>query len=255
MVPLVDKIDLVTILAYVVVTLLLVVLFVALGPGVASPGIGFNVLFYAIAIFPFAYPAYWALSIRRALAVRLYKSQALGIGLVCLAYVAGSLDNTGTAYGIFILLVFYWIDASFRAARRSDPLLRDSIHWTKLRIVFWIINGGIIIGETVGVPLGYSILTPTSNSLGGSLLAVPFFIIAASGVALGTVVARRSGDSTLRRHLAWFALFVFAQFAIIIVAQVNSLSGFVYFLGFDFAGFFLYKSARSLVPLNRLSLA
>ena len=43
-------------------------------------------------------------------------------------------------------------------------------------------------------------------------------------------------------------------FAYVAEAQVKSLSGFVYFLGFEFAGFFLYKSARSLVPLNRISI-
>jgi hypothetical protein len=251
---LVDRLDLITILAYLVDTILLVILFVVAGPSVASPGIGPSILFFGISIFPFVYPAYWAFDIRKALRVRLYRSQALGIGLVCISYVAGAWDSTGTAYGLFILVVFYWIDASFRAARRSDPLLRDSLYWTKLRIPFWILNGGIIIGGTIAILLGYSIFVPTSSSLGGALVSVPFFIVAASGVALGTVVAGRSGDWNLRKHLAWFALFIFTQFASIGVAQVNSLSGFVYFLGFEFAGFFLYKSARSLVQFNRISL-
>ena len=201
--------------------MMLIVIFVFAGPSVTSPGIGLSALFFAISIFPFAYPAYWAFDIRRALRIRLYRSQALGIGLVCVAYVAGAFDSTGTAYGIFILVVLYWIDASFRAARRSDPLLRDSLHWSKLRIVFWILTGGAIVAQTTGYFLGYSDFVPTSNSLGGLLLVLPFFLVPASGVALGTVVARRSGDSNLRKHLAWFALFVFAQFAVIAIAQVK----------------------------------
>src|SRR5579862_5646250 len=82
----------------------------------------------------FAHSAFWALNIRRALAVPLYRNQALGLEFVILE--AGFLSTFILFFGdnqLFIPIVwvvdfgvFYWINASMLAARRTDPLLRDT---------------------------------------------------------------------------------------------------------------------------------
>jgi hypothetical protein len=248
-----DKIDILTILVYVVIGSFLAVMFVFYPQIVYSPLLSVQILLDGLVVFVFAYPVFWALNIRRFLAVRLYKSQALGLALICVAFSLGSFDPTGAIYGLFLLLVFYWIDLSFRAARRSDPLLRDSIRWSRLRLVLWPVN-------LLQIPLSiYTVLAvfgylPSAVTLGNTIEIAPFFATAASGVALAAVVALRTADGALRGQLIWFGIFVFVQFAIIIVAQVNSVNGAVYFVGFEFAAFALYKSARSLVPLNRILL-
>lgn len=255
-----DRTDALSILAYAFADLVILSLSLTLGANALnSVGIPF-VIANAAVVFPFVYPAYWALTIRRAIAVHLYNRQALGIGLVCIAFLLGLYDSSGIAYEFFFLLLFYWIDASFKAARRSDPLLRDTLHWAKLRVALWIVNlitilSIVIYSLALARCLPFVCTAFPGGEITASVLTIPFVVIPASGVALSVVVARRSADRALRRQIAWFGLFVFVQFATVLVAQLNSLSGVTYFLGFVLSGLFLYKSARSLVPLNKLSLS
>jgi hypothetical protein len=96
----------------------------------------------------FAYTAFWAFNIRRAQTARIYRNQALGMGFVALVWIIFSLaailpssilTPTAGAIGFcFIMLgLFYWVDASIIAARRSDPLLRDTLRWSELRTYLW----------------------------------------------------------------------------------------------------------------------
>ena len=208
--------------------------------------------------FMFLYPAFWAFKIRRALAVRLYRNQALGIGLISVAFLAAVFDDTGTTYSFALLLIFYWIDVSFLAARRSDPLLRDTLHWSKLRIILWALGIISVAAWISGIP--------PIDTIGKIFVAT---LIPASGVALIAVALRRSRNPTLSRNLAWFGLFAMTQLVTLAVAVTFAvtdgtggaedffLEGYFLFalarfLGLALGGFFLYKSARSLVPLNRL---
>jgi len=101
------------------------------------------------------YAGYWAFSIRHALAVPLYRRQALGIGFIVLAIWTSLAEFAGvprslslriyaplTTFSFYFLffVIFYWIDASVLASRRSDPLLRDTLYWSKVRIPPWIAN-------------------------------------------------------------------------------------------------------------------
>src|SRR5271155_839438 len=92
------------------------------------------------------YGAYWAFEIRRALSVRLYRNQALGIGILAVSVGLAQFYFTGsTFYGwrpelsfgsilFFALTLLYWTNTSVRAARQSDPLLRDVFRWSRLRL-------------------------------------------------------------------------------------------------------------------------
>ena len=213
-------------------------------------GIGVLILLYA---------AYWALNIRHALAVNVYRKQALGIGLVAISCAILGFGQVlpivnisfleGFGPGFLVLLVlFYWIDASMISARRSDPLLRDSLHWSKLRIVLWILIVALmLIGVILLIPKG----TPSGLLLGplflvalGLLILVPL-----SGALSLSVALRRSKDIAFRRHLKWFAVFA-VLFFFVFPLGANIAS---YALIFA-AGYSLYRSARSLAPLNKISL-
>ena len=230
----------------------------------------------------FAYAAYWAFAIRRSLAVRVYRNQALGVGLIALGPIAFSLElvvlggptltNTlldtihlATGFGT-TLLTFYWIDASVLAARRSDPLLRDTFHWTRLRFFLWtLIIAGVVADVFVVVVyegLGSIALFGTSaGTLLSNLWLVPTLTTGVSGVLVVPTIALRSRDAVFRSHLKWFALFVAAVLILIaasaagivfITSTSASTSSLIEFPTFLAGGYFLYRSARSLVPLNRL---
>ena len=106
-----------------------------------------SILFLVAAIPIFSYAGFWAFSIRQALAVRLYRRQAFGVGFVVLAMfftfavfalvpgtanleVAAGLTNS--AFYLLFFVMFYWLDTSILATHRADPLLRDTLHWSKI---------------------------------------------------------------------------------------------------------------------------
>lgn len=208
-----------------------------------------------------AYVIYWALEIRHALFVKLYRNQALGVALVAVAIVLSAYggippsfplpasveDVSSVAVFFAFILLFYWVDISLRAARRSDPLLRDTLHWSQVRKVLWPLYLGILAILAVWIVL----------NLGNFLLFLaPPLILVASGLLYLPTAARRSKDPVLRRHFVWFGLFFIGFF----LAGFGELGNFPFDVGGDLlviaglllSGYFLYRSARSLVPLNKI---
>jgi hypothetical protein len=210
----------------------------------------------------FLYPAIWAFSIRRALAIRLYRNQALGTGLFCVGLLLSTLSTGGSSPNgagaftltLFLLFIFYLIDTSALAGRRSDPLLRDTLRWSRIRLPVWVIVLALIVPELVDMVNTGTYSTWTSDFLGFVVL-FGYLLIPGVGLSLQPLVSGRSKDAVLKKHLAWLGIVILATFATPIVGRLllASLSGGGYAIGLAFAGFFLYKSARSLVPLNRIS--
>jgi hypothetical protein len=231
----------------------------------------------------FVYAAYWAFDIRRGLAVRLYRDQALGIGLIIVIFgafyanawwffgatqtnLALSVLQQTAGFGLS-LSVFYWLDASILASRRSDPLLRDTLHWKRVRYILWplVWLGPILVSWSVIAypPTSYPSGLPISGSVVAIGTILSYFSLIAPfviGAVLLPIVGRRSRDSSLRRHLVWFGLFA-ATFTFVftrnlVPSLVNdldlTLTGSVILA---IATYCLYRSARSLVPLNKLSLS
>jgi len=204
------------------------------------------------------YGGYRALTIRHALYSRAYRNQALAaaVAFLALAFLAftnlapgsyASGNPTGLFYyigPIFVAAIysafFYMVDVTARAGRFSDPLLRDTLHWSQARKVLWALNILCIVLTFV---------------TGIFLLLFTFFLPIVSGALLFPVLARRTGDMTLRRHMRWlggfFVLFFLSVFFYPNVATDAELviDGLPLVMG----ALFLTISARSLAPLNRIS--
>jgi hypothetical protein len=216
-----------------------------------------------------AYASYWALSVRHSLAVRLYRNQALGIGLVSATFallvttVYGNLSPTIFGDIFFPLAVlpstvtFYWVDASVLASRRTDPLLRDTIHWKSLRIALWLVL--IVLIVVYFSALTYYFVTGISSPIVYVDLVIILIPLVSAAVAI-PIISRRSRDMNFRRHLMWFALFGFSLFLPIVIGGIlfpssqptfNADSSIL--IGVTIGGYCLYRSAKSLVPLNRIS--
>ena len=205
---------------------------------------------------------YLALGVRRALFVRVYRNQAVGIvaasaatifyGLVILSSLPA--PNTSTLIGaiegpvVFYITygaLFYAVDASVRTSRFSDPLLRDPLHWKQLRKVLWavdlfsmfylIVYAGIVEGGAQ---------TP--------LFIIPIILPLVAGAVFFPLMSRRSGDPLFRRHLVWLGLF-FLTSLVAFFANFGSaeIAGVLLILG----SFCLYRAARTLAPLNPLAKA
>jgi hypothetical protein len=219
-----------------------------------------------------SYDAYWSLGLRRALRVSAYARQLLIVGLFSvyggvlfflfylIYFLAPSLFNSPlysvqvALYAVLPPLTFAWIDSSIRLGRRSDPLLRDPLRWSKLRLALW----PILLVTMVGV---------TINGGDNPFFLSSFVIIAISLVPI-LMAARWSGDFHYRRSLQWFGVgiagLVLQNFGFQTLMQgmgtglVYSATGFIWTIFANFAlvpvlFYGIYMCARSLVPLNRLS--
>jgi hypothetical protein len=223
----------------------------------------------------FLYAIYWGLVVRRGMAVRLYRNQALGVSLVSLGLlsiivflgVSGTTKLSGAIYFVlldpWILLTFFWIDSSMRASQDLDPLSRDSLHWRKVRYPLWALN---FVG--VGVLVGFLIVTgnygfldnPSTGVVSGFIMwlsVAPYIVTASSGAVALPVGALRSRDRNFRRQLQWFALSLLAILGFSLLGSFFFLIGSpiqigFYFVSYQTTAFCLYRSARSLVPLNKI---
>ena len=250
------------------------------------------ILLFIIGLVPIpliVYSAIRALNIRRALAVPLYRNQALGVALASLSLIGfiftwdlyNGLNLSSNLYtslelvfGFIIpsFVAFYWIDASVRTARRSDPLLRDVLHWRMARIILWVWIGGIdlvfagsVIYSTALEAVRGQLNTPSSppGVILMLLLLSPLFMVPIVGLLVLPRAAKKSGDKRFGKHLKWFGLFIFLVLgAIFAIFTPFGFSGFLGSLQFQLevaipqivAGYCLYKSVRWLVPLNRFPL-
>jgi len=208
----------------------------------------------------FAYTIYLAVDIRRALSVRPYRDQALGIGFVSLAWnllflggfaalsVIHDYGLFAAVVGIVMIMLFYWVDSSVLAARKSDPFPRDILRWRELRIVVWLVLVAVTI-LAISVASYYQITTGTEPhyianvGFGFGIWNLPAFIVVIVGAVALPISAYRTRDAFLRRSLKWFAAFVVVvAFVGITPAPIET------FAGLAIAGYCLYRSARSLIP-------
>jgi hypothetical protein len=219
----------------------------------------------------FAYGAYWAYQIRSALVSPLYRNRALWVGtvgmffalLVLSTILIGTFASTNRFLSLFqfgltnfgAILVFGWIDSNVRVARRSDPLRRNTLHWTKLRIFIWgILSIAIVEGLVWAFVSDINYLSSPAG-LGGAFLRSPFAPAAAFGIVALAVSRRRISDITLKWHIKWLVFFVLILvFATRLLEHPSSLStlGFIGELLLACGAYFLYMAARSLSQLNHL---
>jgi len=224
------------------------------------------------------YAGYWAFSIRRSLFTGVYRSQAFWIGFFGVYFVpyvspAFNLVHSNplveyfvgaTYYIVLAFLIFRLVDVDVQVARRSDPLLRDTLHWKRLRLVVWLVM--VVSAAFALYFLAIQDLFPGLPRPGSALFLsqggvyVPFLVTGAPALLLS---ANRSKDPYFRGTLMWFGLFFLGFLAIGIgylystvafgqeVISGDVLSGIGTFV-FAFMAYCLYRSARSLVPLNRI---
>ena len=236
-----------------------------------------------------AYAAYWSFNVRGVLVVHAYRRQALGTALIALFLsfsglvdTLGSYVYTGNAFGVitgstfglyvvFLLIYFYWVDASVIAVRRSDPKGRDTFHWSKLRLVLWaftilgaVVYVTVIIVDliTLGPAAAYSTPLP---SLAGIYLVLYFSVYIAqllplvSAAVMLPIVARRTADLTFRAELKWFGAFtlVFLVVADLLGSYIALPSTwyniFLWYLGLAVGSYCLDRSVSSLTPISPYS--
>jgi hypothetical protein len=244
-----------------------------------SDSLGFIIAIVIGEIVPSAiglYAAYWAFSIRRALAGRIYRSHALWLGAACilfagtnfLTYSPNATINAilNVYYVILIAILFAFIDSTVRVARRSDPLLRSILRWEKLRIALWtdVVMLGIFF---VTVTVFFPSVPPGINAVVGYVLITALFTFPFIGGGPALLIgARRSKDPVLRGSLKWLGvafllLVVVGSLVSSVVSSIPGITQFDQYYSYAaipsgiialISAYAFYRSARSLAPTSRL---
>jgi hypothetical protein len=227
-----------------------------------------------LATFPmFGYAIYWAFNTRSALAVRVYRNQALATGVLGLILwlsivtIVIASDSpipqisdgaTAIAFCLVLLGFFYFTDVTMKAARRSDPLLRDTLNWSRVRIPMWALVI-LTLGSILAVAT-YASITDDAFLLNGlntgdfgnavfNFVFNWFAFISFVGVVTIPLVAYRSKwDRAFRRYLIWLGV----ALAILFVDFVFTIPG-TFLPVFLVGGYFLFRAAKSLAPTSRIS--
>lgn len=216
----------------------------------------------------FIYAAYWAFAIRRGLVGRMYRNHGLWLGVLSIILFSNVIVPTPTTNSLVIIVLssipivalalalFAFVDSTVPIARRSDPLLRNILRWEKVRVVAW---GVLILVEIIGV---HSEIT-SNNTSSSDVFGI--FVVALFGAPPMLIGARRSMDSYLRGSLKWLGLSLLFFLGVLLVGVVETgLNLSTYYTSYSYGeipyvavfilvGYALYKSARSLAPLNRMS--
>jgi hypothetical protein len=221
------------------------------------------------------YAAYWALSIRRALVGRVYRSHALWLGVLIIflevnsATVNLASNNTIITLALHLILfgviagAFAFIDSTVPVARRSDPLLRSILRWGEARILLWAdiaLAGIFLVNTAVSPSFNASVV---AGFLGFPLFSIPLLV----GAAALLIGARRSKDPVFRGSLKWFGVFLLLFLVNTVLSIIESVvfnissynesysyPALVFAPVFVLAAYALYRSARSLAPMSHLSL-
>jgi predicted small integral membrane protein len=218
----------------------------------------------------FLYTSYLSFEIRNVLAVKLYRRRALwvaGIGAYFVAFfIFATVANTfsipdetplSVITGIFAyaggVAFFVWINSTINVSRRSDPLRRDSLHWSQLR---WFFGFLIFVGTFFGIIFN---LTTLVEFVRATPLYGPVGLVLLVGGIATYRSATRSADIGLRTHLRWFGLFAILAwattalesgiFANVLIPDQTALDALSYAI-FLIGGYALYRSARSLLPAS-----
>jgi hypothetical protein len=234
-----------------------------------SLGFALSIITYGADAGIFIYAAYWAFDIRRALVTRIYRSQVLWLGIASIVLLFGVVVPTPTTNNplviilsdlpviVLALVLFAFVDSTVPVARRSDPRLRNILHWGKVRFAAW---GALILVEIYGAYGQITTSNTGSSDVNGLLLLV---IIGAPPMLIG---ARRSMNPNLRGSLKWFGLGLLVVLGLPLVTVAEVLLGVPstagpltyaqvpYNLVVMLFGYAFYRSVRSLAPINRLSL-
>jgi len=220
----------------------------------------------------YGYGSYWALRLRQALFDRLYRERALQVGTAAAFFTAlavsyffigvlGS-DNFYLSFLQYLIddlaaiVTFAWVDSTLIMMRRLDPLRRNTLHWSRVRVVFWALVIISSIGGLVSVVITRAIFFSAEGAQ-GVLLTGPFGFSTFGFIAV-LVNWKRSRPPMLRSHLRWFILYFLSIWIASAATGGTYLASIPAFrtvsaLALTVGGYFLYKAAKSLAPLNKLS--
>ncbi len=217
-----------------------------------------NVGLYIAAVI-FAVAAFRAITIGRALVIRVYRTQAYFTAALAILE-AGSilLNQSDKAYAFLLVIMFVLVDVTILVALQMDFFHRNTLRWKQVRLVAYglLVATFILTGITGNASHGHitgglSFLNALYTFSGTIYIAYAFIVfIFAYPTAAAVVSARRTPDKPLRRFMALAGLFLFGLLINTLVFTLVT----VVFSPFFFIAFayITYRMAMSLSPVGRV---
>ncbi len=221
-----------------------------------------------ISVIIFLYAAYISFTIRRGLVVPLYRSRSLWLGILAILWSITFIffNRIDTLfpnyfeiaailfyYGAFLptlIFFFVWLDRTISTLIRLDFRRKDIVGWRRGRFLYW---GALILGVILYVlGTGYyflGIVNPVTT-FAANVGVVPAVVAVAYAAVVLIVGSIRTRDLTFRNHTKWLGLSAVALLAVFILPNPATL----YTLPAPFFAYFWYRMARSLVPVNKLTI-
>ena len=219
------------------------------------------------------YAGYLSFSVRRGMAVPIFRSRALWMGALALVFLPGvtvgnhvdslvpqsylpviQILSNILVFPAVILVIVAWADRTIESIIRLDFQRRDLIRWKISRPVYWSVIAlqfVFYVGISPLVPNIQSLGTDTLNLLGDIYLLLFLFIFLYPAVVL--VVGRsRTFDNTFKAHIKW-ASFFFGSLAIFGVWYQFVPNPVIGSLPVLLTCYCLYEMAKHLVPSERMA--
>jgi len=200
---------------------------------------------------------------------RVYKSKALWMAALMSSILLSELSNfaqfPSNALGnllailplvLVIVVTYAFVDRTILVAMRSDFFHRDVIGWMKVRLPGFILVAGAVCLATADwtlVPSDAS-TTPFWSTVAFDIFVVVVPLVLGYAAIAIVVSARRTADSTLRRHILFLGLSL-ACFAMVLALFATPSTDLFNFLGdaLNVASLYLlYRAAMNLTLLGRV---
>jgi hypothetical protein len=154
---------------------------------------------------------------------------------------------------------FVWIGRTVGTLIRLDYLRKDIIGWKKARPLYWLVVVLFFVLFVINpgnLPnLGYlgivnPIITTISDATG--ILIVPILLILLAYASITLIVGSiRTRDLTFRNHAKWLGFAIGGLLAGFVLGIFLD-NEFLFFLGGILFAYCFSRTARSLVPVNKL---
>lgn len=198
-----------------------------------------------IALAVFAFAAFRAITIGRALVNRVYKSRAYFVGALAISGLIGILFPPSSLYFVLLFIVFILVDSAILVALDTDFFHRNTLRWKQIRLAVYALFVAVLI---------YT-LSPDNvvNSLPGivfDLVVASFLFIFVYTAGAAVVSARRTSDKPLKRFVALAGLLILGYLVnTLLFVFVSELFTPVLLIIF---AYIIYLMAMSLSPVGKV---
>jgi len=203
--------------------------------------------------------AYRALSLRRVLVDRPYRTRALWtaiggfsvVGFISAAYLDTAFPATtmegvlieGAAWGFAFLVLYGWIATNIDVALSADYFNRDALAWKSGGKIAAIV---VILGTYIAASLPPWWIPPQYQGPGTTIITLLFLVVSVYSAVVLAATVRRIVDRSIKNYTKWVVISIVVLFGGIFTTGTNDLGD---LLGVAFFVVWIFSMNHSVTTL------